>query len=218
MFGARASRPLLTSWPFQGCHHRCAFKSEGRERNFKGKADRPRPRVGFRILDRAGFDLRNSSAFYSLKRAQLNQLCSAHGVKANGTNEALIARLQAKISQVPGAFWARSRPQCISICVCPSNGSRSWPSHDLSNNADSLGSHAQLLRQYGLSNISPAISVQAQPTPALVRRHRYNRVDVSVVGWPHLFGIGLVDQRRQASLPDGHIGANKQKQACPTSC
>lgn len=48
-------------------------------------------------FDPATFNLKNKFALYSLKRAQLNQLCSYHKLKANGTNEAVISRLEACI-------------------------------------------------------------------------------------------------------------------------
>lgn len=48
-------------------------------------------------LDPATFNLQNKFALHSLKRARLNQLCSHYKVKANGTNKAVISRLEACI-------------------------------------------------------------------------------------------------------------------------
>jgi hypothetical protein len=52
-------------------------------------------------LNPGSIDLRNTFVLHSLKRAHLNQLCSHYKVKANGTNEALIARLQARAGVTP---------------------------------------------------------------------------------------------------------------------
>lgn len=66
------------------------------------------------VFDEAHFDLTDTSKLQCLKRQFLNKLCKFHKVKANGTNEDVISRLQSISGTSQAARPSSSLPPLIS--------------------------------------------------------------------------------------------------------